>query len=105
MRSWLRSLAAARLGMARSASAPSASANQVMPKRARRPLLRVMPFLLSSKFNNWLGLQPEAGAKITRLSTSVGAARRVGAAEIAAAATAAPAGDGFAAAVGAATAR
>src|SRR4051795_9828783 len=44
MRSWLRSLAAARLGMARSASAPSASASQVMPRRARCPLFRVMPF-------------------------------------------------------------
>src|SRR3954452_10746558 len=30
--------------MARSASAPSASANQVMPRRARCPLFRVMPF-------------------------------------------------------------
>ena len=67
MRSWLRSLAAARLGMARSASAPSASANQVMPRRARRPLVRVMPFPPSSKLNNWLRLQPEGGAKITRL--------------------------------------
>src|SRR5436305_3849168 len=89
--------------MARSASAPSASANQVMPRRARRPLLRVMPFLLCSKFNNWLRLQPGRGAKITRLSTSVRSAGRIGAAEVTAAA--ATTGARFADAVGAVVAR